>query len=95
MTQRISTSARTDPPRYDWQDDAACRTASVELFFGPEGERPTVRREREARALAICAQCPVLEACRRHALTLPEIYGVWGGTTEHQRAEWRRTGRAA
>jgi WhiB family redox-sensing transcriptional regulator len=28
---------------------------------------------------------PVLEECRRHALTVQEPYGVWGGQTETER----------
>lgn len=88
-------AGRRSGPRYDWQEDAACRDESIDLFFGPDGERPTVRREREAKALAICARCPVVEACSRHALALPENHGVWGGTTEHDRAERRRRTRAA
>jgi WhiB family redox-sensing transcriptional regulator len=32
-----------------------------------------------ARAKAICAQCPVREACFESALARREPYGVWGG----------------
>ena len=84
-----------DLPRFGWQDRAACRDEPLELFFGPDGERPTVRRAREAAALAVCARCPVVDSCLQHAMALPENHGVWGGTTEQQRAERRRRTRAA
>lgn len=75
---------------WSWQTQAACRTAPRDLFFGPEGERPVERDDRETRALEICDGCPVREACRRHAIRVPEPYGVWGGTTEGARAAARR-----
>lgn len=82
-------------PRFGWQERAACKDQPLELFFGPDGERPTVRRERESRALAFCARCPVIEICLQHALALPENHGIWGGTTEQERAERRRRSTAA
>ena len=56
----------------------------------PEGEKPAQRDHREGQALEICAGCPVREACRRHAIQVPEPFGVWGGTTEGGRAANRR-----
>src|SRR4051812_21688137 len=73
-----------------WHLEAACAHAPDGLFYGPEGEKPPERLAREARALEFCAACPVLEACRTHALALPETYGVWGGTTEANRNAVRR-----
>jgi len=75
---------------WGWQEHAVCRQESQELFFGPEGEKPTQRADRERRAVEVCARCPVLEACRSHAQSLPEAYGVWGATTEEQRSSRRR-----
>lgn len=96
MTRRVPEEGRTSSrPQFGWQEDATCRDLSLDLFFGPDGERPTVRRERERRALAVCAGCPVVDACLEHALTLPENHGVWGGTSEHDRAERRRRQRVA
>ncbi len=86
---------RPAAPRYGWQDRAACEGVPLGVFFGPEGERPTARRERERQALAICARCPVRDSCLEHALALPEAYGVWGGVNEAERAERRRRERAA
>lgn len=43
----------------------------------------------ERAALAVCARCPVLEACRVAVLGLPLPYGVAGGLTAAQRRELR------
>lgn len=70
---------------WDWQLDGACRSIDPGVFFHPEGERGPARRRRDAAAKAICETCPVLEACRAHALAVREPYGVWGAMTEHER----------
>lgn len=77
----------------NWTDDAACskpEATDAPLFYGPEQEKPSARRKREAAARAICATCPVIRECRQHAMAGPELYGVWGGLTE---ADRRRIGR--
>lgn len=71
---------------WEWQYDGACREAEPTLFFHPEGERGSARRRRDAAAKAICAECPVLQQCREHALAVREPYGVWGGMSEEDRA---------
>ena len=71
--------------RWDWQLDGACRAASPETFFHPEGERGPARRNRDAAAKALCQGCPVLQQCRAHALRVREPYGVWGALTEEER----------
>ncbi len=70
---------------WDWQLAAACRDENPDLFFHPEGERGPVRIAREMAAKAVCARCPVLRECARHALAVREPYGVWGGLTEDDR----------
>ncbi len=70
---------------WDWQLQSACRAVDPSLFFHPEGERGPARSGREASAKAVCAGCPVLEACRSHALAVREPYGVWGGLSEDDR----------
>jgi WhiB family redox-sensing transcriptional regulator len=72
---------------WDWQIRGACRDMDSKLFFHPDGARGTTRTIRETRAQAICATCPVIAACRHHALTVQEPYGVWGGLTESDRLE--------
>lgn len=71
--------------RWDWQLDARCRGMASTLFFHPWGERGPSKAAREQLAKGICDGCPVLDECRRHALTVHEPYGVWGGLTEQER----------
>lgn len=81
---------------WDWQLRGACRGEDPAVFFHPEGERGPVRQAREAAAKAICATCPVLDACAAHALAVREPYGVWGGMSEDDREEiYRRERRTA
>jgi WhiB family transcriptional regulator, redox-sensing transcriptional regulator len=70
---------------WDWQMHGSCRGMDSGVFFHPEGERGPARANRERRAKEICASCPVLELCRRHALEVHEPYGVWGGLSEAER----------
>jgi WhiB family transcriptional regulator, redox-sensing transcriptional regulator len=70
---------------YDWQMQGSCRGMDSAFFFHPEGERGPARANRETRAKQVCRSCPVLQECRRHALTAHEPYGVWGGLSESER----------
>ena len=70
---------------WQWQQSGACRELPSEIFFHPDGERGPRRRNREKKALAICAVCPVVQACRNQALQMQEPYGIWGGLTEDDR----------
>lgn len=70
---------------YEWQSYGSCADADPTLFFHPDGERGPARHERDAAALAVCAGCPVMPACRAHALAVREPYGVWGGLSETDR----------
>jgi WhiB family transcriptional regulator, redox-sensing transcriptional regulator len=75
---------------WDWQLRAACRDIDTDVFFHPEHERGPAKDRRDRRAKRVCARCPVIEACRRHALGVREPYGVWGGMTVAERAELLR-----
>lgn len=70
---------------WDWQLHGACRGENSEVFYHPDGERGRARARRENRAKAICAECPVMELCRDHALAVAEPYGIWGGMSETER----------
>ena len=70
---------------WEWQYEGACRDKEPEMFFHPDGERGPRRRNRENVAKAICASCPVIQACRDHALAVQEPYGIWGGLSEDDR----------
>lgn len=67
-----------------WRRDARCRAAELEEFF-PNGRPP-------ARLKALCAECPVRDACRETALESPwQPYGIWGGLTSTElMPEWQQ-----
>jgi WhiB family transcriptional regulator, redox-sensing transcriptional regulator len=71
---------------WEWQMRAACREIDNTVFFHPDYERGPAREARNSRAKSICRGCPVILACRRHALAVREPYGVWGGLTLDERA---------
>jgi WhiB family redox-sensing transcriptional regulator len=70
---------------WDWQLHGSCRGESTSLFFHPDGERGPARARRQNAAKAVCSRCPVIEACLKHALSVREPYGVWGGMSEEER----------
>ncbi|KQU68894.1 WhiB family transcriptional regulator [Phycicoccus sp. Root101] len=80
---------------YEWQTRGACRTTDPNEFFPADSERGNRRLTREERAKALCATCPVTQACLEHAMTVQEPYGVWGGTTPEEREQYRQVAVAA
>jgi len=69
-----------------WRARAACRGPETGLFFPPSNtERRDDRERREARAKAICRECPVRCDCLDHALQVGESHGIWGGLNETER----------
>ncbi len=76
------------PARPSWHTMAACRGQELEAFFPEVGKG--ARRARE-----ICATCSVRTECLTAALNDPELRGVWGGTTEAERARMRRRSNSA
>jgi WhiB family transcriptional regulator, redox-sensing transcriptional regulator len=75
--------------RGQWWSAAACRSADPDLFFPISDSGPAL--EQAAQAIAICATCRVQRECLAFALRTGQIHGIWGGTTEHERAAVRRT----
>jgi WhiB family redox-sensing transcriptional regulator len=71
-----------------WRQQAACRDADTAIFF-PDSDTEA------GPALAVCATCPVREACLEFALATNQADGVWGGATETERRRLRRRRRAA
>ena len=67
----------------DWRLDAACRDLDTAMFF-PENE------DEVSVAKAVCASCPVREACLDFALITRQDDGVWGGLDENERRRIRR-----
>ena len=76
--------------RYQWQEQAACRDYDTDLFFESDNERGELRSRREQAAKRVCVACPVRAECLRFAESAPERFGVWGGTTQRERATRRR-----
>jgi WhiB family redox-sensing transcriptional regulator len=76
--------------RLGWQERAACQDYESDLFFEPDNELRIVRARREQAAKRICAACPVRAECLSFAESGPEVFGVWGGTTQRERAIRRR-----
>jgi len=63
-----------------WRKHAACQGLDVEIFY------PATEDEADAaEAKAVCAECPVRQACLEFALAHREREGVWGGATERER----------
>ena len=71
-----------------WWAAAACRSADPDLFFPISDSGPA--REQAAKAKAICATCRVQRECLAFALRTGQVHGIWGGTTEDERAAARR-----
>jgi WhiB family transcriptional regulator, redox-sensing transcriptional regulator len=71
-----------------WRSAAACQSADPDLFF-PVSDSGSAR-EQTAKVKAICSACRVRRECLAFALRTDQIYGIWGGMTEHERAAVRR-----
>jgi WhiB family redox-sensing transcriptional regulator len=71
------------PVAVGWREFAVCK-GQTRLFFAPKAERPQARARREAKALRLCAVCPVTEQCRSFARSNRE-YGYWAGESEEDR----------
>jgi len=67
----------------NWRDDAACLYADPDLFFPISMTGPALGQVDEAKR--ICRSCPVREPCLAWALSVPDVAGIWGGTTESER----------
>lgn len=75
-----------------WMERGVCRDTPPDVFFPGKGQAtgPAVTR-----AKAICAFCPVKVPCLEYALRLNIRHGVWGGTSERERARIRKQRTAA
>ena len=72
----------------EWHKYARCLGVDVRDYFGASShqDRPAYTMAEIKKAQSLCRQCPVFDACLRHALDFHEEYGVWAGTTRRQRA---------
>jgi len=71
-----------------WRSAAACRSVDPELFFPVSATGKSLEQATEAKR--ICAGCRVQRECLSFALRTRQAYGIWGGTTEEERAIARR-----
>lgn len=75
----------------EWLDRAACVDTDPDVFFPVGRAGPAVRDVSAAKR--ICCRCPVTGDCLDWALRTRQTSGVWGGTSEEERAELFRAGR--
>lgn len=66
----------TDVP-LPWMSDGACQYVAPDLWF-------PANREDSVPALAICAVCPVVRACREYAIESGQRWGTWGGLSQNE-----------
>jgi WhiB family redox-sensing transcriptional regulator len=78
MTETFATHDRDQ-----WRLDADCRDLDTATFFPETADAVAV-------AIAICAGCPVRDACREFALVTRQDDGIWGGLDENERRRARR-----
>lgn len=66
-----------------WWEQANCLGLDTDSFYPEQGEpNGTAKR--------VCARCPVQAQCLEHALATDERYGIWGGTSEHERRTFEK-----
>lgn len=80
-------------PGGDWRRHAACAGEAPELFFPVSESGPALKQISAAKA--VCARCPVRDACLRYALATGQGPGIWGGLTEGERRDLRYRARLA
>ncbi|MCX4830060.1 WhiB family transcriptional regulator [Streptomyces sp. NBC_00006] len=75
----------------EWLDSAACADEDPDVFF-PVGTTGPAMDDVEA-AKEVCRSCPVITECLRWAVATEQTSGVWGGTSEGERARLLRAER--
>lgn len=85
-----------------WVEQAACRDQGADpepavrnRHYPTATEDSSRYREQTARALTVCAWCPVRADCLAHALAAGEDEGIWGGTTPDERRHLRASEKGA
>jgi WhiB family transcriptional regulator, redox-sensing transcriptional regulator len=71
-----------------WADWAVCAEVDAELWFPEKGGS-------SRQAKMICRACPVRIECLNFALDRNERFGIYGGLTERERRNLKRTEAAA
>lgn len=73
----------------EWIEQALCREVGSDPFFGDKGSSAKTAKR-------ICAKCDVSAQCLEYALSLSLMHGqpvkgIWGGTTERDRRQLRKS----
>jgi hypothetical protein len=73
----------------EWQLEALCSGMDAKDFYGGEGtpESPSMTPTQRKATKKLCGSCPVRGDCLEFALENREGYGIWGGTTDEERAD--------
>lgn len=68
-----------------------CLESDPDVFF-PEysNEMRDEYLKTVAKAKAICEDCWLSKKCLAYAMNVPDLDGVWGGTTKHERKKMRK-----
>jgi WhiB family redox-sensing transcriptional regulator len=87
MTSRLAVHYMRGSQLPPWRGDPRirCSPETAGLFHGPYAERPPAKREREAAAKALCAECPLRGDCLDWAIATGAS-GICGGHTQEERA---------
>lgn len=72
-------------PSLAWLDEAACKWVDPMVMHPEFGLGQA--RSRIQKAKAICAECPVIDQCRRYAIANDIETGIYGGMTYEERIE--------
>ena len=70
-----------------WVAGALCAQTDPDAFHPDPGQPGSAAKR-------VCARCDVTATCLAYALAHPEVMGVWGGTSQHERDLMRRDGAA-
>jgi WhiB family redox-sensing transcriptional regulator len=84
VSRWLRDSGTISPPEdLSWMDRGLCTETDPEAFF-PEVGEPSAPAKR------VCRSCDVRTECLDYALEHGEVFGVWGGLSERERAPLRR-----
>ena len=99
MVAVVTAARRLSWASQKWEDRAACKDPAVDpawFFAEGHGSAPEVVAA-QAKAVAVCRRCEVLEECRTYANSWSMEYGIWGGEkrTDRQAQQPARAARIA
>lgn len=71
----------------DWSK-AKCKDIENKDLFFPE----SFESYKALEAKKICYKCPIILECFDYAVEIPDLYGVWGGSSYRERVLMRNYG---